>query len=205
MTAAISIGAFTKKIHRQDRPEVSTPPSSGPMATARPVTAPRAPDATPRSLAAEGVRQQRQRYHEPDRPADSLQGARQLQHHRADRKAAPYRREGEDRQAGQVQQAATEHVGQAARRQQERRQRQRIGVNNCQLCDTSRLPRMGSGPPASAGPAGSRQCSPGRPRDSQRGCDPVRPLLRRLRGWLVIGLRDDVCGFRFFPPPGFPA
>jgi hypothetical protein len=25
------------------------------------------------------------------------------------------------------------------------------------------------------------------------------------RGWLVIGLRDDVCGFRFFPPPGFAA
>ena len=49
MTAAIPIGAFTKKIHRQDRPEVSTPPSSGPMATARPVTAPQAPNATPRS------------------------------------------------------------------------------------------------------------------------------------------------------------
>ena len=43
------IGALTKKIHRQDRPEVSTPPSSGPMATARPVTAPQAPNAMPRS------------------------------------------------------------------------------------------------------------------------------------------------------------
>jgi hypothetical protein len=26
-----------------------------------------------------------------------------------------------------------------------------------------------------------------------------------LRGWLVIGLGDDVCGFRLFPPPGFAA
>ena len=43
------IGAFTKKIHRQDRPEVSRPPSSGPMATARPVTAPQTPNAVPRS------------------------------------------------------------------------------------------------------------------------------------------------------------
>jgi hypothetical protein len=52
MTAAIPIGAFTKKIHRQERPEVSTPPSSGPMATARPVTAPQTPNAMPRSLPA---------------------------------------------------------------------------------------------------------------------------------------------------------
>ncbi len=48
--AAIPIGTLTKKIHRHDRPEVSTPPSSGPMATARPVTAPQAPNAAPRSL-----------------------------------------------------------------------------------------------------------------------------------------------------------
>ena len=50
MTAAMPIGAFTKKIHRQDSPLVSSPPSSGPTATARPVTAPHTPNATPRSL-----------------------------------------------------------------------------------------------------------------------------------------------------------
>ncbi len=49
-TAMTPIGAFTKKIHRQDRPDVSSPPSSGPMATATPVTAPQTPKATPRSL-----------------------------------------------------------------------------------------------------------------------------------------------------------
>ncbi len=42
------IGTLTKKIHRQDS-EVSRPPSSGPMATARPVTAPQTPNAVPRS------------------------------------------------------------------------------------------------------------------------------------------------------------
>jgi hypothetical protein len=50
ITAAIPIGRLTKKIQRQDRPEVSMPPSSGPMATARPVIAPQTPNATPRSL-----------------------------------------------------------------------------------------------------------------------------------------------------------
>jgi hypothetical protein len=50
ITAAMPIGALTKKIHRQDRPSVSSPPSSGPMATASPVTAPHTPNATPRSL-----------------------------------------------------------------------------------------------------------------------------------------------------------
>ena len=48
-TATIPIGTFTKKMYRQDRPEVSTPPRSGPMATARPVTVPQTPNAMPRS------------------------------------------------------------------------------------------------------------------------------------------------------------
>ena len=41
---------FTKKIHRHDRPLVSTPPSTGPIATATPVVAPNTPNAVPRSL-----------------------------------------------------------------------------------------------------------------------------------------------------------
>ena len=49
-TAMMPNGTFTKKIHRQDRPETRMPPSSGPMATARPVTAPQTPKAVPRSL-----------------------------------------------------------------------------------------------------------------------------------------------------------
>ena len=44
------IGTLTKKIHSQPRPEVMIPPSTGPTATAAPVTAPNTPKAVPRSL-----------------------------------------------------------------------------------------------------------------------------------------------------------
>src|SRR5207249_1239842 len=40
---------FTKKIQRQDRYVVRTPPTSGPTATAAPVVAPQIPNAVPRS------------------------------------------------------------------------------------------------------------------------------------------------------------
>ena len=46
--ATRQIGRLTKKIQRHDSPLVSTPPSTGPMATAMPVVAPKAPKATPR-------------------------------------------------------------------------------------------------------------------------------------------------------------
>ena len=48
--ATTQIGMFTKKIQRQDSPLVSTPPSTGPIATATPVVAPKTPNAVPRSL-----------------------------------------------------------------------------------------------------------------------------------------------------------
>ena len=47
--AATPIGTLTKKIQRQFRPLVIAPPSTGPTATATPVTAPNAANATPRS------------------------------------------------------------------------------------------------------------------------------------------------------------
>ena len=49
-TAAIPISTFTKKIRRQDRPEVSTPPISGPMTTPRAGHRSPHPNATPQSL-----------------------------------------------------------------------------------------------------------------------------------------------------------
>jgi hypothetical protein len=39
-TPAMPIGTLTKKIQRHPRPEVSAPPTSGPTATAAPITAP---------------------------------------------------------------------------------------------------------------------------------------------------------------------
>src|SRR6185437_15332352 len=47
--AATPTGALTKKIHRQDSPDVRMPPNNGPMATASPVIAPQTPKAMPRS------------------------------------------------------------------------------------------------------------------------------------------------------------
>jgi hypothetical protein len=48
-TATMPIGTLTKKIHSQPIPEVMMPPTSGPTATAAPVTAPNTPNAIPRS------------------------------------------------------------------------------------------------------------------------------------------------------------
>ena len=58
ISATKQIGMFTKKIQRQLMPLVRMPPSTGPTATATPVVAPKAPNATPRSrpLNAEAIR-----------------------------------------------------------------------------------------------------------------------------------------------------
>ena len=48
-TATIPIGTLTKKIASQPIASVSTPPTSGPTATAAPVVAPQRPSAVPRS------------------------------------------------------------------------------------------------------------------------------------------------------------
>ena len=47
--AASPIGTLTKKIASQPIHSVSTPPASGPIATAAPVVAPQSPNAVPRS------------------------------------------------------------------------------------------------------------------------------------------------------------
>ncbi len=47
--AAMPIGTFTKKIHSHPSESVSTPPTSGPIATAPPIVAPQTPNAVARS------------------------------------------------------------------------------------------------------------------------------------------------------------
>jgi hypothetical protein len=127
MTAAMPIGALTKKIHRQDRPVVSRPPSSGHRQAGD-----RAPDPERDAavLAPERVSQQRQGHREHDRAAGSLQGAGQLQHQGGGGEPAQRRGAGEHGQAGQVQPPPPVHVGQAARGQQERGQGQRVRVHD---------------------------------------------------------------------------
>ena len=48
-SAPTPIGTLTRNTASQPKPSVSTPPSTGPTATAAPVTAPKAPKAMPRS------------------------------------------------------------------------------------------------------------------------------------------------------------
>jgi hypothetical protein len=50
ITAPTPIGTLTKKIHSQPMPEVITPPTTGPTATAAPITPPNTPNAMPRSF-----------------------------------------------------------------------------------------------------------------------------------------------------------
>jgi hypothetical protein len=45
---AMPIGTFSQKIHCQEAPSTTAPPTSGPIAIARPPTAPQAPRARPR-------------------------------------------------------------------------------------------------------------------------------------------------------------
>ena len=42
------IGTLIQKIHCHERPSTTAPPTSGPIATARPLIPPQAPSATPR-------------------------------------------------------------------------------------------------------------------------------------------------------------
>ena len=67
----------------------------------------------------------------------------------------------------------------------------RAGPRGLTKTDQKSGAKRGSVTPGSAQPA-----------PEQAANHPSR-LLAELRGWLVIGLRDDVCGFRLFPPAGY--
>ena len=68
------------KIHRQDRPEVSTPPIRGPMATARAVTAPHTPNAMQRFLPRKTLASNASDTANMIAPPTPLQAAGQLEH-----------------------------------------------------------------------------------------------------------------------------
>jgi len=92
-------------------------------------------------LAPERLGQQRQRHSEHDRPADALQRPGELEHESAARQAAHQRRGGEYDQADDVEQAPSVHVGQAAGRQQEGGQAQRVGVHDPLQAGEARVQR----------------------------------------------------------------
>ena len=129
-SAATPMGRFTKKMPRQLMPVVITPPSTGPSATATPVTAPQIPNAMPAFVAMETLGQQSQRGGEEDRPADALGATGQDQHDRRLGHAAEQRTEGEDDEADGEEQAPTVTVGQRPGRQQHRGQSEGIGIDD---------------------------------------------------------------------------
>ncbi len=129
-TAITPIGTLTKKIHSQPMPEVITPPTTGPTATAAPITPPNTPKATPRSLALERLCDQRQRGREHHRAAGALHGAGEVQRQRVPRQAACGRGQREHDQPGHEHAPAPEQVSQRAGRQQERGERERVGVDH---------------------------------------------------------------------------
>ena len=74
------IGTFTRKIHSQPSPSVSTPPTSGPTATAKPVVAPQMPKAVPRSCGANSWAIRASEVANIIAAADALKAARDVQH-----------------------------------------------------------------------------------------------------------------------------
>ena len=80
--------------------------------------------------AAVGRREQGQRRGEHHRPADALQPAREVEHERRGREPAQRGGGREHREADEEHAAAADPVGDRAGREQERRERQRVGVDH---------------------------------------------------------------------------
>ena len=80
--------------------------------------------------ALEGGGQQRQRGREHERAADALQRAREVEHQRRPGERAQRRGDGEDRDPDHEDPAAAEEVGERAAREQQRRERERVGVDH---------------------------------------------------------------------------
>src|SRR5215475_10229725 len=73
-SSAMPMGTFSQKIHCQDAPSTTAPPTSGPIAMASPPTAPQAPRASPRRAGQQGERQR-----DENRRADALHRPRRDQ------------------------------------------------------------------------------------------------------------------------------
>ena len=68
-------GTFSQKIHCHEMPSTTAPPTSGPIATARPAMPDHAPSASAAPLGRDRGAEDRQRQRRHDRAADALDGA----------------------------------------------------------------------------------------------------------------------------------
>ena len=123
------IGTLSQKIHCQERPETTAPPTSGPSATARPPIPPQAPSASPRFSAGTAAERIVSVSGSDDRAADALERAGGDE--RVDRRRERGRRRGdrEDPEPDREHPPAAEAVAERGAGQEEHREGERVGVH----------------------------------------------------------------------------
>ena len=129
-SATTPIGMLTKKIQRHDRPVVIAPPSTGPTATATPVIAPKTPNAMPRSRPWNACASSASEVANMIAPPMPWAPARDREERRAGREPARKRAGREDHDPDREQQPPPVQVGERAGGEQERGERQRVGVDH---------------------------------------------------------------------------
>ena len=127
--AAIS-GRLIQKIARQEIVSISAPPPAGPSTVAIPVQAVQVPTAFPARRALEGRGDDRERPRHQERAGDPLQspGPDQESGARSDR--AERRRHAESRQPDHVDPTPPELVAQRAADEEQRDERERVGLDD---------------------------------------------------------------------------
>ena len=128
-SSARPIGTFSQKIHCQEAPSTTAPPTSGPIAMARPPTAPQAPSASPRRSASHGRGQQGERQRDQHGGPDALHGPRGDQPADAGGERGGRRAEGEQAKAGDEHPAPAVPVAERGAGEQQHRERQRVRVD----------------------------------------------------------------------------
>ena len=121
---------MTKKIHSQPNAEVSTPPTSGPIATAPPIVAPQTPNAMPRSLPWNACAISASEVANIIAPPMPCKPRARFSNSGVVGEAAEQRGDGEDAEADHEHPPPPEQVGERAGRQQQRGERQRVGVDD---------------------------------------------------------------------------
>ena len=130
MTATMPIGTLSQKIQCHETPSAMAPPTSGPMAMARPAMPPHAPRATARRSGGTARGQDRQAERRDEGAADALDRAGDDEDVARGREGRGGRAGGEDRQADDEHPAATEPVAERGAGEQQDGERQRVGVDH---------------------------------------------------------------------------
>ena len=129
-------GTFSQKIHCHEIPSTTAPPTSGPIATARPAMPDHAPSASPRCSARHGRAEdrQRERRHDRRRRSPARRGRRSAT--RSTARARRRRGRGEDADADHEHALAPEAIAERGAGEQEHGEREA-----CRRSPSTRAPR----------------------------------------------------------------